>query len=364
MTKKRIDSKQLKVPYTNRGVGRTLENDLRACVDWVEATFKTVSPDQLILGILQLDPNTFYHARGQNGYRQCLRNEIIAIYFDGAEDMGIHLEIKGRGCREYESYNKRSWKELLESMLSYQASFSRLDVALDDFKGFFTIKGILRKVKNRELVSEFKKARNYEDICIKTGKGQGLSLRFGSDKSDVQIRMYDKLAELTNTNNEVSADITFWNRTEIQLRNERAQVVALRLAAEEEGEITIGKTVCGILKHYLRFTVKGNDTNNRRWKTAPFWNKFLNGVDKLPLTTRDATVTIESKERWINRNVATSLAAVYIAHNENMELIEKYILEGYKRLRQEDYNMINNFKEKKKKTSTVGETMKAYKSAI
>lgn len=342
--------KEFQLPYTNRGVGCTLKNGLRACVDWVEATFIFVSPAQLISNILLLDPSTFFPGKGANGYRQCLCNGSITIYFDGREDMGVHLDMKGRGCREYENYNKRSWKQLFEVMLSYQASFSRIDIAVDDFKGFFTVKGMVRKIKKQELVSKFKRARNVEDIEINTGNVRGVTIYFGSNKSDIQVRMYDKLSERMDKNYNVPTDITFWNRTEIQTRNKRAQALAVTLTNEEDGEITIGKTVCGILRHYLRFTVKGNDSNRRRWKTAPFWDKFLNGVDELPLTTIIETPTIEDKEEWLRKQAAPSLAVVYEAYDGNMDQIEKFIKEGIQRLKTKDYDMIKRFKEQKKTT--------------
>lgn len=350
--------KEFQLPYTNRGVGRTLENGLRACVDWVEATFIFVSPTQLISDVLLLNPSNFFPDTGANGYRQCLRNGSIAIFFDGREDMGVHLEMKGRGCREYESYNKRSWKQLFEIMLSNQASFSRLDIAVDDFKGFFTIKGMVRKIKSKELVSKFKKARNVEDIEIKTGEVRGVTLYFGSNKSDIQIRMYDKLSERTDNNYNVPPEITFWNRTEIQSRNKKAQALAVTLANEEDGEITIGKTVCGILRHYLRFTVKGNDSNRRRWKTAPFWEKFLNGVDELPLTTIIEAPTIEEKEEWLSKQVSSTLTLVHEAYGGDMKQIERFVKQGIERLKPKDYDMIDRFKAQKK-TSFVSPTREA-----
>ncbi|MEH6946218.1 replication initiation factor domain-containing protein [Bacillus sp. JJ634] len=344
----KAELRDFQFPYTNRGGGHTLENGLRACIDWLEVTFFSVSPEQLISDILLLNPATFFLDRGTNGYRQCLRNSSIAIFFDGREDMGIHLEMTGRGCREYESYNKRSWKQLCTVVLDYQASFSRLDIAVDDFEGFFTIKGIVRKVKNKELVSKFKRARNFEDIEITTGKVGGITVYFGSNKSNVQIRMYDKLSERQNTNYMLPDGISFWNRTEIQLRNTKAQLVAEILATEKEGEIAIGKTVCGILKNYLRFTVKGKDSNRSRWKTAPFWRNFLAGVDVLPLTIIKETKTIEDKEEWLRKQAAPSLAVIFEAYGGDIDKIEEIIIEGTQRLTPKDYDMINQYKENKK----------------
>lgn len=276
----------------------------------------------------------------------------ISIYYDGREDMGIHLEMKGRGCREYERYGKHSWKELLQTIFSHQGYFTRLDVAVDDFDGLFTIKGLVRKIKNKELVSKFKKARNVEDIEIKTGEVRGVTLYFGSGKSDIQIRMYDKLSERKDNDYNVSEDIKVWNRTELQLRDEKATHVADILANKEDSEESIGQTVCAILKHYLRFTVKGNDSNRRRWKTAPFWDKFLGKVEALPLTTIITEKTVFDKHEWVKRQIAPTLGLIYEAYGEGMKQIEKLVEEGRHRLKGKDRDMIRRYKEDIKRLST------------
>lgn len=344
--------------YTNRGAGHTSESGLRACVDWVEATFKNFSNEQLICDVLQLDISNFLPAKGANGYRQSLRNGSIAIYFDGHEDMGIHLEMKGRGCREYESYGKRSWKDLFTTIFAHHGTFTRLDPAVDDFEGIFTIKGLVRRVKKGELISKFERARNYEDIIIKTGDVRGVTLKFGSPKSNLQVIMYDKLTERVDSNYRVSEEVTTWNRTELRLRDEKANQVAKIIATREDGEETIGQTVCGILKDYMRFTVKGKDSNRSRWKTAPFWTKFLGKVEALPLTTIMEEQTIEDKEEWLDKQVAPALALVYEAYDGDIKQIEKLLQRGKQRLKQKDYNMIEKFKEQKK-TSLVCETKEA-----
>jgi len=345
------EKKEFQFPYTNRGVGHTLENGLRACVDWLEVTFKTIDTSQLITDILQMDPDSFYLGRGDYGYRRSVRNGAIAINFDGNADMGVHLIMRGRACREYESYDKQSWKGLFETMLSHQASFSRLDIAVDDFKGFFTIKGIVRKIKSKQLISKFRRARNVEDIDIREGEVKGVTIYYGAPTSDIQIKMYDKFSERTDNNYRVPEGITFWNRTEIQLRNARAQSVAETLATGEDGELTVGQTVCGILKHYLRFTVKGTDSNRSRWKTAPFWKKFLGKVDELPLTTIMAEQTVQEKEMWLRNQAAPSLAVLYQAYDGDMEQIEQLVKDGIQRLKAKDHDMIKRFQEQKKEPS-------------
>lgn len=351
-------------PYSNprthnMGVERTTETGLRACVDWVGATFKNIEMEQLIFDVLKLDSDDFSNGDGKYGYKQSFRYGSITIYFDGREDMGLHLELKGRGCREYENLGKQTWKELFQSIFAHQGYLTRLDTAVDDFEGMFTIPKLVSKIKKAELISPFKLARVLETIKIHSGNVSGMTLYFGSPQSDIQIRIYDKLAERKDTNYNVSEDIKVWIRTELQLRDEKAMSVAEIITSREDGEKALGETVCGILKHYLRFVVKGKDTNKRRWKTAPFWDKFLGEVEKLPLTTIIEEKTVLETKEWLKRSLAPTLALVYKAFDNDIDQIADIIDEGCNRLKTKHYDMIRKHKEDIKKTPIVCETIEA-----
>lgn len=332
-------------PHTNRGADNTSESGLRACVDWVQATLKIVDVTQLITDILKLDLNDFYEAEnGKFGYKNSKRFGHIAIYYNGNEDMGIHLEMSGQGCREYELLNKRSWKNLFSCMLEYEANFTRLDIAIDDFKEYFSIPQLVRKIKDRQLVSKFKNATKVENINIETGESEGNTIYYGGSASRIQIRMYEKNHERMGKGYTLEDGIKTWNRTEVQARKERAAKIAALIASEEEGNQSIGKLVSGILKYYLRFTVKGKDRNRSRWKTAPFWEKFLGDVEALRLTEIAPDRTIEKTDRWLYKQVAPSLAAMLLANDGDMDLLKDYIENGKKRLKDKDYAMIDRYK--------------------
>ncbi|MCG2968481.1 replication initiation factor domain-containing protein, partial [Escherichia coli] len=128
-------------------------------------------------------------------------------------------------------------------------------------------------MKDRLLTSKFKKARTMETILIESGKGEGKTIYFGSSQSSIQVRMYEKNHEQAGKGNDTDNQV--WNRTEVQARDDRAQKIAEMIMLSEEDEKTVGEIVAGILKYYLRFLVKGKDKNRSRWKTAPFWDKFL-----------------------------------------------------------------------------------------
>jgi phage replication initiation protein len=333
----------------NTGAQNPSKSGLRACVDWVQATFKIFGSeliDEFIFSVLGLDPADFREVNGEHGYQKCKRLDNIAIYYDGAAGMGVHLKMSGQGCRLYEalSRDKKPWSVLLGMFLDMEANFTRLDGAIDDFDGYFKIDQVVRKIKKGELVSKFKQARSMESIEIKTGDSKGTTIYFGSAKSRIQIRMYEKNLERENAGHELEEGITCWNRTEVQARDERAQAIAEVIA--EDGDI--GKVVSGILKHYLRFVVKGKDKKRSRWGTAPFWERFLGDVEALKLTEKAPDRTIEKTKAWLEKQVAPSLAALIKAYDGETEMIYQMIKDGNKRLKNKDLEMIDRFKRQNK----------------
>lgn len=338
-------------PNSNTGAQHTWKDGLNACVDWVQATFKIVqSPQELIENILLLDPNDFAEMdHGMFGYRSMLQCGHISVMYNGHEGMGIHMMMTGQGCREYENYGKLDWQTLFDIMLRCDGRFTRIDLAIDDFKGYFSIKQLIRKVKSGEMTSKFKNATRVEKIRIEDGKTVGETVYVGSDSSQVKVRFYDKLLEQQHKDGVDPADlegINVWNRTEVQCRDDRAQAVAGLIALGEPA----GKIAGGILKHYMRFTVRGKDRNKSRWKTAPFWQDFLDGVLPLQLAVGRPDVSIEKKVQWLKRQVAPTIAAVIQAY-ENAGIIVDLVEEGSERLKDRDLAIINEFKAKRKTVS-------------
>jgi len=352
-------NKNVSPPYTNRGADNTYRDGLKACVDWVQATLEIVSVEQLITDILGLDFNDFYNGQsGKYGYKNSKHLGNIGIFYDGREDMGIHLEITGQGCREYESLNIQSWKELFGRLIENEANFTRLDIAIDDFKGHFNISGLVRKIKNRELISKFKNAVRIESIDIETGESKGNTIYYGGSSSRIQIRMYEKDHERMAMGYELDGDVETWNRTEVQARNERAQKIAELVAEREEGSESIGEIVSGILRYYMRFVVKGKDTNRARWNTAPFWLKFLGDVKALRLTDIAPDRTVEKTAHWIDKQVAPSLAILFNAFDGDMDILKQFIIDGSDRLKDKDYAMIDRFKREQEEITNMLESKK------
>lgn len=151
-----------------------------------------------------------------------------------------------------------------------RVSVTRLDLAYDDHSGLLNIWQMKRDVEDRNYISKSKKSMliwsddQENDI-------QGLTIQIGSKSSPVLIRIYDKAAERGFGKEK------HWIRVELQLREDRAQE-AFRLLHERE---SIGMVASGIIRNYCCFVTPTTDSNRSRWPVAEYWQRVLEGMEKL-----------------------------------------------------------------------------------
>lgn len=329
-------------PYTNRGVQNTGRIGLRACLDWLQATFKNVQDPHIICDLLFLDRALFTQFNiGKYGYSSHIRFGNISIYYNGQANMGCHLEMTGQGCREYESLRVLEWDKLLSMLVDMDnVNITRLDVAIDDFLGYFSIKQIKDKIRRAHVVSRFKEAREMNKYKLADGSTTGETVYFGNPSSDLMVRFYNKKLERESNKKDVLKDI--WVRTELQLRRKRAENFARTIAYESN---TIGEIAAGVLKNYIRFLVPNKkDKNKSRWKTAPFWENFLGDVKKVKLTMVAPDYTIDRAKRWLEHSVSPTLYTVLSAYDWDIEILIEMINNGAKRINEKQKNAISQFK--------------------
>ncbi|MDQ0417988.1 phage replication initiation protein [Croceifilum oryzae] len=336
-------TKSISPPSCNTGAQNTSEQGLRALIDWFRASFQNIGLEDLVVGILDLKMDDFFKMdSGMYGYRKSLRLGNIAVYYEGNENMGICLEMGGQGCREYEGHGKRSWVQLFAMVLDLNSNITRIDLAIDDFRGYFLIPEIEKKIKKGEVQSKFKEATNYEKIRLKDGYRRGQTLYIGSTSSLLKVRFYDKLKEALGNDKESELEgIEFWNRTELELKDERATKVAWLLV----NGMKVGEVATGVLNHYVRFTVQGTDSNKSRWKTWKKWEQFIGDAEKIKLTELPKERTVETRLEWLDRQVAPTLATIVEAESE--EFLLDFVKKAVSRLTEKDFMMIDQYKEVK-----------------
>lgn len=233
-------------------------------------TFTSKIHSQLsIVEFLGLQNLIFENLKGFYGYRDRLYYEGISIHYNGRDDMGVCVEMSGKGCRNFEKYGNADYDGLFSEILANysdeaekrQMNITRLDVAYDDFNGVIDLPLLCRETQLKNFVSRFK------DWQVIFGN-KGISVNHGSNKSNIYIRIYDKRLEQN-----VEKIIPHWVRCELQIRKECALgFIKLKEAVE--------KKYFMVLNNYLRYIVPtDNDTNSSMLDTAPYWLKFIESAE-------------------------------------------------------------------------------------
>lgn len=252
-----------------------MESKNRILIDWFTFTTRKETLTS-VFDVLGINFDYFIKMKkGFQGYKSCYYFEGITIAYDGSKwvddkgkihDMGIMVNMCGAGCRTFEDNSSKSFRELFDYISERLDDYNitRLDVAFDDFERVLDIKQICNDVMNSNYVSRF------QNVGIEWSRKSGLegyTIKFGSEKSDLMYRIYDKKAE-----QKIIDDSMHWVRFEMQCRNIHAETF-LSLICQD---FDISEVFFNTLNNQLRFvTPSETDSNKRRWATAPYWENFL-----------------------------------------------------------------------------------------
>lgn len=320
-------------PVSNTGAEITnAPTENRVLFDFVSLTFPQEETPDKVLEMIGLDTDLFSPCpTGSMGYKQSMRFGHISVLFDGSSGMGVHVSMSGQGCREYEAqYTSCPWLSLFENVLGHNGQFTRLDIAIDNIDGQLDLDKLEAQINEKRIRSRFKKGRKISEFSLREcdDDSNGKTLYIGSAQSRLQIRFYDKAAQL-------GCD-KFWTRAEIQLRSERAQVVAQHYVSNlEPSQIAVG-----ILNTYFT-PINLDDSNKTRCSTQEWWLSWLQSTEKLKLTIEKAKKTIQQIADYIRRQYAPTLAMLkeYFKHDFN-EFVRGITDEGEARMGLKHYQIL------------------------
>lgn len=259
--------------------------------------------------------------RGRNGYNHLYSYKNVYIWTTEREDMGIHFEITGQGCRDLEELGLNFIDVIHRLNFNYRVKYSRIDLSIDDFTNDYYNVGKIRYYLENNLISS--KLRSFyltNSGSIENNHLAGQTIQFGNKASLLHITFYNKLLERENNNIIIDNSIKYWTRTELRFRDELAKkIIDLILNGKE-----INKIIKGVLKDKIRFLSRNDkSTRKERVKTASWWLKFLNKCDNIKLTNPKVYTTIEQKKKWLNKNVSKTQLMVYLSELETVTLLEK-----------------------------------------
>ena len=286
------------------------ENPLEMVLDYVRIRFPTQDVKHIVEDILKIRLDVMIHEDfGFYSYSEHYVLGDVFVLTSPDEEKGTLLELKGKGCRQMESYllaQHRSWYDFLMDALLEGGVMKRLDLAINNMAGILDIPELTEKCNHEECISVFRSFKSYRSGELVKSKeqdryGMGNTLYVGSLKSEVYFCIYEKDYEQYVKYEIPLEDTKIKNRFEIRLKNERAYYAVRDLLTYHDAE----RTAFDIINRYMRFADKEVEKRRSEWKTNERWAYFI-GSDRgrLKLTTKPEPYTLTRTLNWISRQVA------------------------------------------------------------
>lgn len=287
-------------------------------IDYVRIRFPTDNTEDVIKKILGLRVDFFLvQEYGFYGYGQTLYFGDIFILSNSKDERGgVLLEMKGTGCRQFETYLKiqeMTWYDFFRKVLAFDGHMKRLDLAINDFVDVLQIDKLIEKCENDELFSKFRSYRAYKSGDFVSSREEmkavmGSTLYIGSNKSEIYFCIYEKDYEQFVKKGIPLEETEIKNRFEIRLSNERAEQAVENLICSEDAE----ETAFGIINEYLCFIDSEDDKEKRDCPINEDWLWFLgNHRQKIKLTTAPKPYSVDDTIKWLYHQVAPTLKMIY-----------------------------------------------------
>lgn len=252
---------------------------------------------------LDLDLSDFkFEGHGGDFYTQrfyCEKYDMFMFTNPSRPEMGVHFKLMGNGCRLY--FLNHTVESFIRATCRDDVSFSRIDVALDDYTGSFYTPRTLADLDAQGLIST-RWGRVDPHFPRKAGgKGQYLeeTIYFGSLKNETHLRVYDKYLEevgrLKKTEEELKADgITSWIRWELTLQAKSANAFVRLLF---NGDFNLPRTAIGVLCSKFRI-VKPDHTRLTRCSSDPLWLDFVGCDNVIQISRQRPESDLASSLNW------------------------------------------------------------------
>ena len=244
------------------------DKEMEILFDYVRIRFATTDERRVIEDVMNIrmqymieEAHSFY------GYgRQYIYGDIT-VMVSPEHEKGILLELKGKGCRQFEAFlkvQKRTWYDFFRTAREMGAVFKRIDIAINDRAGILNIPELAEKCRRDECITIFHSFKDYQSGELirnreEDAANMGNTLYLGSLKSEIYFCIYEKDYEQYVKNGTPLDEAETKNRFEIRLKDERAEAAVDDLL-EMEDVASMGNTLyLGSLKSEIYFCIYEKD---------------------------------------------------------------------------------------------------------
>lgn len=287
------------------------DSPLEMLFDYVRIRFPTLNVKHIVQDVLKLKLSYMLHEDyGFYSYAEHYSLSDIFVLVSPELEKGVLLELKGRGCRQFESYllaQERSWYEFFMDCLVEGGVMKRLDLAINDKAGILNIPNLTEKCQREECISVFRSFKSYrsgELVRREEKECMGNTLYIGSLQSEVYFCIYEKNYEQYKKNNIPIEEAEVKNCFEIRLKNERAYHALHDLLYYDNPERTAFK----IINRYIRFVDRDNEKPRSDWQFNEEWAWFIGeNRERMKLTTKPEPYSFQRTLNWLSHQVVPTL---------------------------------------------------------
>ena len=293
-------------------------------IDYVRIRFKTTDARHIIEDILRIRMKYMaQEPKGAYTYTGRYYHGDIVLYTSWDENKGVLLELKGKGCRQFEAMLRaqgRGWIQFFRRCTDEECVCKRLDLAINDCAGMLDIPMLMRKCDNGECITVFNKFRKYESGAFVKGHQEqnaasmGHTLYVGSFDSEVYFCIYEKDYEQLAKNDIPLEETEVKNRFEIRLKNKHADAAVWDLMCYEDAD----KVAFEIINRYMRIVDRDDRKSREYWPNNAEWDIFIGqGRGRLRLAQRPKPFDLERILNWIDKQTMGTIKAVRMIDEKN-----------------------------------------------
>lgn len=333
----------------------TQGNSMRLLIDWVTCSFTfagNLAQLLQVIGLEELEVDERAGAR-YDGYIHTYFYDRLEIYESPQKDEELTrrymLNFSGQACRIYEQHSRIDWRTLFAVITdNFNATFTRLDIAIDDFKQIYKTSTIRQAVKAKLCVTRLADWGDNTEGRIAHGDDFLTmdSFYLGNKRSSRYfLNIYDKKLERQQANKEVTVDS--WTRTELRLKAEYATRFATVIA---EGNESLGYYTMSFINEKIQFLKPSKEGYKNKGRSAKdkknvsrWWNQFLGECGKLNLSQKAPDKTLEQVKEWFYKNMCSTLAMVADdSPNEFNSFITETVALGREKYKDKHNDMLEN----------------------
>lgn len=307
-------------------------------VDWLSFTkkIKNSNPEitiQRLLDYLGYDRALFEEIPGRYFFNTGLTlGNFVNIFWNDPDktkskfsSQVVSFHFTGVGCTDladrlvkiYENKNReQNWIRFFKFLIKSECKFTRIDLALDDFKGECNFELMISKLKTGYYRST-KKTYSISRGADQQGRSSGLTIYVGkpvkTSKGYHLLRIYKKLAEFEAKNQlppKIARDSGVWDRYEIEFTKTKAVKVIDKIIEANR----FAPVYLGVLRSIVEFLnpTRNSDgkilKNKNSWRVCPWWSVFLQECEAVKIGSDDIRqVELGDLLNWIRVAVVPSL---------------------------------------------------------